>query len=103
MAKGEVSASKAPQDGIDRMNRFWGDESWRQAAYAESKQTNLFFRPALEKQDNAAIVQAFQKRLKNVAGFEFVPDSPAHAKQQQRCCLLPILRIAKASRQENHH
>jgi three-Cys-motif partner protein len=68
------SPDKAPQDGIDRMNRFWGDESWRRVAYAESKQTNLFFRPALEKQDNDAIVEAFQKRLKDVAGFEFVPD-----------------------------
>jgi three-Cys-motif partner protein len=68
------SPDKAPQGGIDRMNRFWGDESWRQAAYAESKQTNLFFKSALEKQDNAAIVGAFQKRLKAVAGFEFVPD-----------------------------
>jgi three-Cys-motif partner protein len=68
------SPDKAPQDGIDRMNRFWGDDTWRQAAYAESKQTNLFFKPSLEKQDNDAIVKAFQKRLKDVAAFEFVPD-----------------------------
>src|SRR5258708_40329670 len=26
---------RASPDGIDRMNRFWGDESWKQAAYAE--------------------------------------------------------------------
>ncbi|MGQ0444806.1 MAG: three-Cys-motif partner protein TcmP [Beijerinckiaceae bacterium] len=65
---------KAPKDGIDRMNRFWGDESWRQAAYVESRQTNLYFRPALEKQDNDAIARAFQKRLKDIAGFKFVPD-----------------------------
>jgi three-Cys-motif partner protein len=64
---------KAPQDGIDRMNRFWGDESWREAAYAESDQGNFFGRE-LVKQDNNAIVKAFQKRLKDVAGFEFVPD-----------------------------
>jgi three-Cys-motif partner protein len=68
------SPNKA-RHGIKRMNRFWGDESWRQAAYAESKQTNLFSQPALEKQDNDAIVKAFQKRLKNVAGFKFVPDA----------------------------
>jgi three-Cys-motif partner protein len=64
---------KAPQDGIERMNRFWGDESWREAAYAESDQGNFFGRE-LVKQDNDAIVKAFQKRLKTVAGFEFVPD-----------------------------
>jgi len=27
---------KVPQAGVERMNRFWGDESWKQAAYAES-------------------------------------------------------------------
>jgi three-Cys-motif partner protein len=56
------------------MNRFWGDESWREAAYVESDQGNFFFKRELVKQDNAAIVRAFQKRLKTVAGFEFVPD-----------------------------
>jgi three-Cys-motif partner protein len=64
----------APKDGIERMNRFWGDQSWRQAAYVESKQSDLFSGPELIKQDNAAIVKAFQERLQSVAGFEFVPD-----------------------------
>ena len=64
----------APPDGIERMNRFWGDELWRQAAYVESDQGNLFSGRELVKQDNAAIVKAFQKRLQAVAGFEFVPD-----------------------------
>jgi hypothetical protein len=32
------SPDKAPQDGIDRMNRFWEDVSWRRAAYIESDQ-----------------------------------------------------------------
>jgi three-Cys-motif partner protein len=66
--------ANAPKDGIDRMNRFWGDESWRQAAYAESDQGNLFSARELVKQDNAAIVKAFQTRLRTVAAFEFVPD-----------------------------
>jgi three-Cys-motif partner protein len=64
----------APKDGIERMNRFWGDESWRQAAYVESDQGNLFSARELIKQDNVAIVKAFQKRLQTDAGFEFVPD-----------------------------
>jgi three-Cys-motif partner protein len=67
------SPDKATPNGLKRMNRFWGDESWREAAYAESDQGNFFGRE-LVKQDNDAVVKAFQKRLKDVAGFEFVPD-----------------------------
>ena len=67
------SPDKATPSGLKRMNRFWGDESWREAAYAESDQGNFFGRE-LVKQDNDAVVKAFQKRLKDVAGFEFVPD-----------------------------
>jgi three-Cys-motif partner protein len=66
---------KVPRDGIERMTRFWGDESWRMAAYEESKQANLFgFEPEKLKQPNDAIVTAFAKRLKEVAGFRFVAD-----------------------------
>jgi three-Cys-motif partner protein len=53
-----------------RMNAFWGDESWREAAYEKSG--NLFGWE--EKTTNAAMVEAFQKRLKTVAGFKYVPD-----------------------------
>lgn len=63
-----------PQDGIERMNRFWGDESWRQSGYAESPQQSLFFEPDLVKQPNDAIVTAFRERLKNVAGFGYVAE-----------------------------
>lgn len=65
---------QAPQDGIERMNRFWGDESWKQAAYAESPQQNLFSGPDLIKQSNDAIVAGFRERLKRVAGFAVVPE-----------------------------
>jgi three-Cys-motif partner protein len=67
------NADKVPADGIARMNRFWGDESWKSAAYAEHPQGNLFGSPDIIKQDNAAIVAAFQQRLKSVAGFTYVP------------------------------
>jgi three-Cys-motif partner protein len=65
---------RAPQDGLHRMNRFWGDESWKQAAYAESPQHNLFSAPDLVKQGNDAIVAAFRDRLKKVAGFKIVSE-----------------------------
>lgn len=54
---------------ITRMNSFWGDDSWRQAAYNTTQ--NLF---GLElKTGNIPIVEAFQERLKNVAGFKYIP------------------------------
>jgi len=65
---------KAPQGGIERMTRFWGDESWKKVAYAESAQGDMFSGHALVKQDNDAIVTAFRDRLKTVAGFKYVPD-----------------------------
>lgn len=65
---------RASPEGIERMSRFWGDESWKQAAYSKSKQSSLFFEPDEEKQPNSAIVAAFRERLHKVAGFEFVPD-----------------------------
>src|ERR1700739_2827765 len=55
---------KVPQEGRERMSRFWGDESWRQAAYTESRQASLFGPPDLLKQGNDVIATAFQKRLK---------------------------------------
>jgi three-Cys-motif partner protein len=64
---------KVPRDGIERMTKFWGDESWKKAAYAESPQGS-FFEPEMVKQDNDEIVNAFRERLKKVAGFKFVPE-----------------------------
>jgi three-Cys-motif partner protein len=57
-----------------RMTRFWGDDSWRQAAYRPSKQSELFSESAIEKVANPDVAEAFRKRLQNVAGFAFVPD-----------------------------
>ena len=65
---------KVPQDGIERMNKFWGDDLWRSAAYVESKQQSLFFEPDKIKQSNDVIVEVFRERLKKVAGFGFVPE-----------------------------
>lgn len=65
---------ETPSEGIERMNRFWGDDSWRQASYAESAQQNLFSSPDLIKQPNEAIVTAFRERLKKVGGFAHVPE-----------------------------
>ena len=60
-------------DQIARMNAFWGDESWRDVAYVESAQGDLFGQPDQEKATNDQIAEAFRKRLKEVAGFANVP------------------------------
>jgi three-Cys-motif partner protein len=64
-----------PRDGIDRMTRFWGDDSWKQAAYAESPQSDLFGPTEIVKQTNEAIVAAFRDRLKTAAGFTSVAEA----------------------------
>ena len=55
---------------IERMNRFWGDESWRNAAYR--KEADLFGSHE-EKTTNDEVAEAYRQRLKNIAGFKFVP------------------------------
>ena len=60
-------------DQVRRMNRFWGDESWKQVAYKPSPQAQLWGPPADEKASNEAIADAFRKRLKEVGGFSNVP------------------------------
>lgn len=61
----------AMTENIQRMNKFWGDESWRTAAY---KTERTLFGEEEEKQPNEVIAAAFQERLKKVAGFKYVPD-----------------------------
>lgn len=60
-----------PQRQINRMNRFWGDESWREVVYDSSG--NLF---NLDEKvaGNEAMALAYRNRLKDVAGFAYVPD-----------------------------
>lgn len=62
--------SKVDPEQAGRMTAFWGDESWRKAAYNTTG--HLFGWE--EKTDNAAIAEAFRQRLKTVAGFSFVPE-----------------------------
>jgi three-Cys-motif partner protein len=65
----------AKPDELVRMNRLWGDESWRNIAYVESGQQNMFGDPPeLLKQNNETIAKAFRKRLSDVAGFAYVPE-----------------------------
>ncbi|MFA6411734.1 MAG: three-Cys-motif partner protein TcmP [Syntrophales bacterium] len=64
------NSEKVDPEQAARMTAFWGDESWRQAAYDTTG--NLFGYE--EKTSNKEIVQAFRKRLKKIAGFKYVPE-----------------------------
>lgn len=59
---------KVAHADIERMNRFWGDSSWRDIAY--TRQRDLFGHE--EKVENEAVAEGFRNRLCQVAGFEHV-------------------------------
>ena len=66
-----INPEAAKPDQIARINRFWGDESWRKEAY-ELHQG--LFGTMMEKKENVAIIQAYRKRLREKAGFKYVPN-----------------------------
>jgi three-Cys-motif partner protein len=59
---------------LDAMDRFWGDRSWHAAMFRPSAQKDLFGREEMDKTDNRVLVDAYCKRLKEIAGFGFVAD-----------------------------
>lgn len=54
----------------ERMTRFWGDESWKDAAYPA---VPGLFEEMREKTSNEQVAEAFRTRLKEVADFMYVP------------------------------
>jgi three-Cys-motif partner protein len=60
-------------DDVERMTAFWGDESWRPAAYPTAQRT-LDGGEDLVKGSQRAIVAAYRNRLKTRAGFRHVPE-----------------------------
>ena len=67
--------SKAEDSQIARMDRFWGDRSWREVAYEVSRQMDLFGKEEEVKVEDAneKIAEAYRKRLLDVAGFSYAP------------------------------
>jgi three-Cys-motif partner protein len=57
---------------ITRMNTFWGDDSWKRTSYM--KQGTLFDNDIDEKKANIEVAEAYRARLRDVAGFKYVPD-----------------------------
>ncbi len=54
----------------ERLTRYWGDDTWRSAAY--TSEGNLFGYE--EKATNDAVAAAFQERLVSAGGFSYVPE-----------------------------
>jgi len=59
------------QGDIQRMNEFWGDESWKNVAYGN---VPTLFGPLEEKAGVEEVAKAFERRLQEVAGFEYVAN-----------------------------
>lgn len=67
--------SKAVPSQIARMDRFWGDRSWREVAYEVSPQGRLFGDPDEIKVEDAnnKLAEAYRDRLTDVADFGYAP------------------------------
>ena len=61
-----------PDEGVGRMNRFWGDESWHDIVYSSE---GMLFKDITVKQTNEAVIEAFRKRLSEVGGFGNVSEA----------------------------
>lgn len=62
---------KVDPEQAKRLTRFWGDASWREAAY--EKQRDLFDE-IMVKRAMDEIANSFRTRLKKIAGFGHVPE-----------------------------
>jgi three-Cys-motif partner protein len=67
-----LKRKKPREEDIDRMNRFWGDETWRD--YLFQTEPGLFGDIFERIPGNTPITRAFQERLKIKAGFKYVPE-----------------------------
>ena len=77
-------------------NAFWGDSSWEEAGYTKTRRG--LFGDVEQKTDNETLAKAYQKRLMEVAGFDFVPRSDSDAQQQQCRDILLVLCLAQSKR-----
>jgi three-Cys-motif partner protein len=61
---------RVARDQLIRMDKVWGDRTWRQAAYRSEPG---LFGDIEAKAENEAVAEAFRGRLKKIAGFQYVP------------------------------
>ena len=63
---------KVQESQKERMNAFWGDDSWRTTCYVPRE--GVLFPDLEDKVSNEAVVEAYRSRLRTVAGFKHVPE-----------------------------
>lgn len=63
---------KVTEKNIEKMNEFWGDNSWRDTLYPEVEDDLFGYE---KKASNEQIVDAFTKRLRQVAGYKYVSNT----------------------------
>ena len=59
-----------PPERLAKMDLVWGDRSWQNALYAIEPD---LFGGTLRKVPNEDVAEAFRKRIRDVAGFKYVP------------------------------
>ncbi len=96
-----LDPSRARPEHVVRMTRFWGDESWRDVVY-ESYGSDEFFKMEYKRRaSRSALVEAFRHRLKNVAGFKYVPEPVVMRTQGARGPVLYYLFFASPNETTN--
>ncbi len=63
---------RVPEKEFEKMISYWGDDSWKEVVY--ERVPFLWGCEERKIPGNDAIVAAFQKRLKEKAHFEYVPE-----------------------------
>ena len=61
---------RVPEAQVARMDKAWGDHSWREIAY---EKVPTLFGDLEQKAANETVAEAFRQRLHKSAGFQFVP------------------------------
>jgi len=62
---------KISEDQAARLDKTWGDRSWRDIAYEKDRG---LFEDIEKKVDNKTVAESFRRRLREVAGFKYVPE-----------------------------
>jgi three-Cys-motif partner protein len=61
-----------PRERLVLMDRVWGDRSWQEALYEQRE--DLFGVTNPKKLPNEQVAEAYRKRLRDIAGFAYVPE-----------------------------
>lgn len=93
-----LDTTKMDDRQIARMDAFWGDSSWRPIMYAT--QEHLFGTEEIKIGTNDNIATAFRERLRNVAGFSYVPE-PVVMRNSNRAMLYYLFFASQKPTAEN--